>query len=146
MADDWKNVTWTPDELITDDKLNDMVSRDNWLKSRIVPVEFQSNVNRSTGLKIISGVTVMPGRPNENRGNWVTIDFQSKFSPGCRPVVVASLSVADHYDTFMVLNGHAGNGVKVIDHNGFRVRIVSGNPDSPAFATSRYVHWIAVGY
>ena len=144
MADDWKNVSWAPDEDITDDKLNDMVSRDDWLKSRIVPVEM-ANVNRSTGLKILSGVTIMPGK-EDNRGNWVTIDFQSKFTPGCRPVVVASLAVGDHYDTFIVLNGHAGNGVKQIDHNGFRVRIVSGNPDSPAFTTSRFVHWISVGY
>lgn len=145
MADDWKNVSWSPDELITDEKLNDMVARDNWLKSRVFPVEFQSNVNRTSGMRMLCGVTVMPGQPGENRGNWVTVRFAPKFTPGCRPVVVASLAVADHYDTFMVLNGVEGNGVKVIDHLGFRVRIVSGGTDK-SFDTARNVHWIAVGY
>lgn len=151
-ASPYKNVTWPIGAPVVTDTLNDMANNDQWLFENMPRIQYSAHgIKRNSGIKILAGVTRYPGNETVAEGSAVDISFGSFFTPGCNPVVVATISASSSphkkYVTTSALGAHA---VETIDHRGFSAYVSampwSGRVGFVPLGNSGLVHYIAIGY
>lgn len=151
----FEDVSWSDDEDILADKLNKMATNEKYLMEQTVPHRYQAyGIDVTDGVKVCGGVAVLgpgPGRQLDK-----DVYFGKFFTPGCRPVVTATLATAAMFRVFITIRGPNGyaTGSNRPDHNGFNVVLDADPHDIPKlesyltnfFPVQQRVHWIALGY
>lgn len=137
-------IAWN-NEPITDAKMNQMANNDQWLYEHTPTVKFASyGVNKETGIKIHSGICIVPASGTAGAvANWY---FGSFFTPGCRPVVNATVQpTTTRVRIYCIVRGI---GQIAPDHNGCAITAInheivtsSSRVDAPV-----YIHVTAIGY
>lgn len=133
------------EEPITTDKLQVMSSNDQWLFENTPKISFSNmGVTKASGSKILTGGTYVP--PNNKISVRSTAYFGTYFSPGCRPIVVASVFA---YPQMRIACSIAGIGsIACPDHRGCVFYIWAGdfNPKYAILKHAVRISWIAMGF
>lgn len=144
---EYQDVTWSSDDAAVEDSLQQMTANDKYLFDHIMPQKYIAyNFIKTQGLKMACGiVSFNPSSPVQLTKD---VMFGSFFTPGSRPVVVASLATPQTFRAFIIIKGF-GEGNQRPDSNGFNV-VLNADP-LKAGATGNWpglnhVHWIAIGY
>lgn len=144
-ATPFKVISWSPNEPITDEKLDAMVSNDNWLKQNMVKGMYSAHgINRTEGVKIMSGLALITARKSSTAN--VTVGFKGFFTEGCKPIVTTAI-ISTHQRRLMVtIDGVGSNPTPTRD--GFQVHLFSDADKKTDRKISKncYVSWHAVGY
>lgn len=144
MITQWKPVSWVPNEDITSDKLNTMADNLEYLRQKQVGARYSAfGVNTEDNLKIISGVSYVPGNA---KGPTCTINvsFGNAFSNGCKPVVTTSCY--SEVRRYMMITVQALTGTaRMPDNTGFRATAAYWATKDP-HCPPCYVAWQALGY
>lgn len=143
-ATPFKVISWSPNEPITDEKLDAMVSNDNWLKNNTVRGRYSGfNKGRHEGVRIAGGLALITARKSASARRGVS--FGGFFSPGCRPIVTTGVVSGAQRQIFCVVNG-PGRELHP-NRNGFEVVVQVDAPASKRKITRNlYVAWHALGY
>lgn len=144
-ATPFKVISWSPNEPITDEKLDAMVSNDNWLKTKMVQGNYSAyNKKRDEGLRIAGGLALITSRKAANAQK--SVGFNDFFSPGCRPIVTTGIVSKSQRQIFVTVDG-PGNQLHPTK-DGFQVFVHVDAWDKKNKKISRnfYVSWIALGY
>src|SRR6478752_1045795 len=82
----WKIISWSPNDPITDDKMNNMVNNDNLLKQNMVQGRYRGySKTRDDGIRLMGGLALITARKAANAT--VGVNFAGFFTQGCRPIV-----------------------------------------------------------
>lgn len=139
-ATPYQPTSWTS-EPVTQAKLQQMSNNDQWLFENMPKIRYtNSGIIKDTGVKMIVGKT--PFAASTINVTHVTVNFGNFFSPGCHPIVTATIEAG--VNAASVARTHA-----VLFGNG---NIATGFDAAIAGDTYRYIsnggwlHWQAVGY
>lgn len=123
-------------------KLQTMAQNEQWLFENTPKMLYKSNgVNRTESLKIAAGSAPYSAVAR----TWLSFDiyFGNYFSPGCRPIVVATVqSRGDHGWYYHNIRGIGK--AETIDHRGFHCFVLVRK--DMQIVAGGFVHWIAVGW
>jgi hypothetical protein len=137
-------VSWQPDELITEYKMDTIGQNMEYLNERSIKGLYNAhNANVRSNLKIAAGVSTI--EPDANGVTGKNVYFGGFFTTGCRPIVVGNI-VSD--SVRRVHLSQVGLGGLWPDHNGMRfiIRVDEYNTDNNAITKAIFVNWIAMGY
>lgn len=139
----YKKMSWSPNDLITDTKLDMMVSNDDYLQANMPRARYAAfGINRTEGTKIMGGVMNLPGTPSNWRGGHAM--FGNFFTSGCRPIVTVGHNSNWARHTHITF---AGIGTMFPDHRGVSIAVFSNPPGKDkSLKRQHYVHWMALGY
>lgn len=144
-AEAFKVVSWSPNDPITDGKLDSMVSNDNWLKRNMVRGLYSAHSRRrDEGIRIASGLALITSRPQHHAVKQV--GFGGFFSDGCRPIVTTGIVSKQQRRIWCTIDG-IGEDLHP-NRNGFQVHVVVSEQAKKDDKIKRnfYVSWVAVGY
>lgn len=143
---DFQDVSWSDDEDITDDKLNQMSSNMKYLNERIIPIKYSAyGLNKTDGLKIASGIINFPA--TTGRQMVKDVSFGTYFDRYCRPSIQATCAVTDQHRTFCTIQGQGVGNLRP-GADGFRI-VLNADPLTEQkiyFPSIVHVHWLAIGY
>ena len=137
-------VSWSPLDPITDEKLDAMVSNDNWLRDNMVRGRYGANgVNRDTGIKVASGLALITSGKSATRSKYVS--FGNYFSDSCKPIVTHGVVSSSQRQIFVTIDGPGSKPQPTRD--GFQVHVyVNSNNKHKKISRNFYVSWHALGY
>lgn len=137
----YKAVTWSPNELISNDKMNQLSTNMDWLAQNTPRAMYSiSGLKTQQGIKIVGGMAFCPASskaPSEH----ATVTFSGFFSPNCMPIITTGLVTIPQGNIGVYIKGLSG--LKP-DARGFDIyvrRHVGKN-----IPRSFYVSWQALGY
>lgn len=142
---DFKVVSWSPNDPITDDKLQQMNNNDSWLFNNLARAQYAGNgVTKAAGVKILSGLVTINPRP-KSRSADVNVSFGSFFSQGCYPIVTTSTASAGQRMLWTTISG-PGSALQPTQ-SGFQVHIYADTLSKKKAITSKLlVGWHALGW
>lgn len=137
-------VSWAPDEPITDEKLDAMVSNDNWLRENMVIGRYGANgINRDIGIRIASGLALITSGKSADKTKYV--NFNNFFSDSCKPIVTTGVMSAAQRKIFVTFDG-PGSKIQPT-RDGFNVHVhVESTNKRKKISRNFYVAWHAIGY
>lgn len=140
----FKVVSWSPNDPITDEKLDAMVSNDNWLRDNMTISRYGANgVNRDTGIRIASGLALITSRKSAQATKFV--GFGNFFSDGCKPIVTTGIVSASQRQIFATIDGPGSKPQPTRD--GFQVHVfVNSTNKKKKISRNFYVSWHALGF
>ena len=140
----FKVVSWAPLDPITDEKLDAMVSNDNWLFDNMVRARYGANgVSRDTGIRIASGLALITSGKSAEKSRSVT--FGNYFSDSCKPVVTTGIVSGSQRQIFATIDGPGSNPQPTRD--GFQVHVhENSNNKKKKISRNFYVSRHALGY
>ena len=140
----FKVVSWSPRDPITNEKLNSMVSNDNWLRDNMVRGRYAANgVRRETGVRIASGLALITSGKAAKQARYV--DFGTYFSESCKPIVTTGIVSASQRQIFATIDGPGSKPQPTRD--GFQVHVhVESKNKKNKISRNFYVSWHAIGY
>lgn len=139
-ATQYKAVTWSPNELISGDKMNQMSTNMDWLAQNTPRALYSvSGLKTQQGIKIIGGMTFLPASSKQSTVN-ASVMFSGFFSSNCMPIITTG-TVSIHMRSIFV-GIHGLDGLKP-DARGFVINAKSETKNVPR---SFYVSWQALGY
>ena len=138
----FRHVTWG-EEPVSKAKLEQMTSNDEYLLDNMMRASFRNlGGTKNTGLKFLGGSVYLPA--NKKDSTWANVYFGNFFSPGCRPVVVATPAM---YPTQQVTcNIHGIGQIQNPDHRGFVVYCWIANTNKATISHGIRVHYQALGW
>lgn len=141
-ATPFRPVSWAPDELITESKLDQIANNAQWLFENDVRGKYDAHgVRRTSGVKIAAGTCLVYASVygTQTRG----IYFGGFFSTASRPMVTTGI-ISFQLRTWVVVNGF---GVLFPDHRGFEVQVCCMTAAmKPKIERNFYINWTAVGF
>ena len=146
-ATPYKAISFSPGEILTRTKLNQMTNNEQWLFENRIQGNYSAHgLKRTSGLKLASGVTTFATTTAGGRA--VDVMFGSFFSVGCNPVVVANPCGHGTGRMYCVTTG-PGSGTNFPNHVGFRIWM--GIDTGVTISLQRiyatvYANWIALGW
>lgn len=147
VASPFKPINWAPNEIITEEKMDQLVNNTQWLKEykpeALYTLPGAAGTRRDTGIKIVGGRAIVPPNPKNNTSK-VAVRFGEFFTPRTQPIITTGY-VAAHRQTFVVINGI--NSL-IPDATGFEVEIVWHAQTKKKVTVSKtsYMNWIALGF
>lgn len=139
-------ISWSPNEPVTDYKLDAMVENDNWLRDNMVIGQLRnSGPDKNSGIKIAAGLVAITA--NKTRQQTKAVRFNNFFTSGCKPNVTTGV--------YSAANGHKmvwvtidGEGAGVVPTNiGFNITAyIETLTKTKKITKNFYVSWQAVGY
>jgi len=144
-ATPFKVISWSPNEPITDEKLDAMVSNDNWLKQNMVTGLYGAySKRRDEGVRITSGLVLITSRRQATAS--ANVNFGGFFSPGCRPVVTTGIISKGQRRIFLTIDG-PGTELHPTPQ-GFQVHVEIDAAKKAYLKIKRnfYVTWAAMGF
>lgn len=137
-------VSWSPRDPITDDKLDAMVSNDNWLRDNMMRGNYTANnVNRDAGLRIIGGLALITSGKSASKSKEVS--FGDHFSESCKPIVTTGTVSSAQRQIDVTIDGPGTK--KQPTRDGFEVHVhVQSNNKKKKIQRNFYVSWHALGY
>lgn len=139
----FRHVTWG-EEPVTQAKLAQMVSNDEYLLDNMVRASFRTGVTKNSGIKILAGTVFLAA--NKKESTTANVYFGNFFSAGCRPVVVATPAT---YPTQRVACNIRGLGpIANPDQRGFHVYCWAANREAKnaKILHGVRIHYIAYGW
>jgi len=140
----FKPISWQPNEVITEGKMDRMSNNDNWLRSHRVEGLYRApGARHNTWVKMASGYVIIPASKRARANNEVY--FGEFFSPGCHPIVTTGIISQRNRLVFLTVNGF---GKLDPDRRGFKVfvRVQAKHKKNQRIARGLHIHWTAVGY
>lgn len=144
-ATPFKVVTWSPLDPVKNEKLDAMVSNDNWLKENMVRGRYRGyRVRRSEGIRIAAGLALITSRKEHRAQTFV--EFGDFFSQGCKPIVTTGIVSKGQRKIWVTVDG-PGDTMHPTN-NGFQVHVVVDAEFDKNLQIKRnfYVSWHAIGY
>lgn len=141
---EFKVISWSPLDPITDEKLDAMVSNDNYLRENMVTGLYSGNgVSRATGVRIASGlVQITASKSNQQTRS---VSFGNFFSQACKPIVTTGVMSNSHRQVYATFDGPGGAISPTRD--GFRVTVnVDAASKNKKIKRNFYVSWHAIGF
>lgn len=140
----FKVISWAPLDPITDEKLDAMVSNDNWLRDNMVRGTYDAhNVKRTEGLRMASGLALIPSGKNASASR--SVSFGSFFSESCNPIVTTGIVSSSQRQIYATIDGPGSKPHPTRD--GFQVHVfVESNAKGKKISRNFYVSWHALGY
>lgn len=141
---EFKVVSWSPLEPITDEKLDAMVSNDNWLRDNMMVGQYKGHgVTKTTGLRVATGlVTIAPSKSNQRVAN---VNFGNFFSTSCRPIITTGIVSGSQRMIFATIDG-PGSALHPT-RDGFQIHVfVDSLSKTRKITRTFYVSWTAVGW
>lgn len=142
----FRAVNWSPNELIGEDKMDQMSANMNWLRDNTPRAVYTlpSGLRRVEGVRVVSGrVFIATSKSDEASAE---VRFSNFFSVECQPSVTTGI-ISNH--TRRIFSVVKGIGQLQPDHRGFEVRVTADNgtkKKEASIAHSFYVAWQAMGY
>jgi hypothetical protein len=143
-SEEFKVVSWSPLDPITDEKLDAMVQNDNWLRDNMTRAQYSANsVQRDIGVRIASGLALITSGKKADASRDVV--FGSYFSESCKPIVTTGVVSSHHRQVFATVDGPGSAPQPTRD--GFTVHVVVTATSGPKkIKRNFYVAWHAIGY
>lgn len=140
----FKVVSWAPLDPITDEKLDAMVSNDNWLRDNMMRGRYGANgVTRETGLRIASGLALITSGKAASKSR--NVSFDTFFSESCKPIVTTGIVSASQRQIYATIDGPGNKPQPTRD--GFQVHVfVNSKSKKKKISRNFYVSWHALGY
>lgn len=144
-ATEWKAVSWVPNELITDTKLNQMVNNDEYLHNKMMVGRYDANgVTIDSSVRIMTGLALIAAQSKAATAS-VTVDFSNFFTPGTKPIVTTGIYSQNQRYLMATVQGKGSDPQP--DSTGFKVTAaVWTKADKDRHIGSCYVSWAATGY
>lgn len=140
----FKVISWAPLDPITDEKLDAMVSNDNWLRDNMMRGQYAANgVTRETGLRMASGLALITSgkAASKTRG----VSFGTYFSESCKPIVTTGIVSASQRQIYATIDGPGNKPQPTRD--GFQVHVyVQSSNKKNKISRNFYISWHALGY
>lgn len=142
-ATPYRPISWNPQDVLDESKMDQIANNSQWLFENKPSVLYSAfGVRRTTGLKIMCGITTFPYQPTSGIETQ-PVYFSNFFSVGCRPIVTTG--VVSFQSNVRVI--HNGFGVMWPDHRGMEIVVDAQAPDGGhRIQRTLYVTWIAMGY
>lgn len=140
----FKVVSWAPLEPITDEKLDAMVSNDNWLRDNMMYGKYSANgVNREIGTKMLSGLALITSGKSASSSR--DVSFGDTFSESCKPIVTTGIVSSSQRQIYATIDGPGNKPQPTRD--GFQVHVyVQSKNKNKKISRNFYVSWHALGY
>lgn len=140
----FKVISWSPQDPITNDKLDAMVNNDNWLRDNMMVGRYSANgVRRSQGVRMASGLALITAGKSASRTRGVT--FGNYFSESCKPIVTTGIVSSSQRQIFATIDGPGSKPQPQRD--GFQVHVhVESKNKKKKISRNFYVSWHALGY
>lgn len=140
----FKVVSWAPLDPITDDKLDAMVSNDNWLRDNMMLGKYSANgVNREVGTRMLSGLALITSGKSATKSR--AVSFDTFFSESCKPIVTTGIVSAAQRQIFATIDGPGNKPQPTRD--GFQVHVhVESKNKKKKISRNFYISWHALGY
>lgn len=130
------------DQLLTVEKMQQTSNNIRWLFENSPRIRYDRDpIIKDSSVKILAGKTIF----RTSTADWVEtqIYFKNFFSPGCRPVVTATVEpLGTHMRKLVTVKGFGGE----IDHRGFVAHLSVQERVAKVVEASGLIDWIAVGY
>jgi hypothetical protein len=141
----FKVVSWSPNDVITDEKLGNMVFNDDWLKDNRMAGKYKGNsVSIDTGIKLLVGIATIGSSKSANASK--AVDFENHFTEGCKPNVTTGIISSTQRQIFVTVDGPGNKAQPTRDGMQIHVHVESSNKKKKKITDMFYVHWQAVGY
>lgn len=146
-ATPFRIVNWSPNELLGQDKLDQMNANMQWLYDNSMRGYYTlpGGTRRVEGLRIAAGRVLITARKTDDAS--ANVNFNNLFTSGCQPIVTTGI-VANFGQPriFCVING-LGTDIQP-DNRGFQVyvNIAADLKKNDTIKKSFYVNWQALGY
>ena len=138
----YRAVRWSPNELIGEDKMNQMSTNMDWIAQNTPRALYTiDGLKTQQGIKIAAGMAFFQGSTTKDGSESESVIFGDFFSPNCMPIITTG-SVSIYMRSFFV-GLHGLNGLKP-DARGFIIN--ARRPSGKPFPRSFYVAWQALGY
>lgn len=144
-ATPFKVISWSPNETITDEKLDAMVSNDNWLKQNMVLGRYSAHgITRVEGIRISSGLALITARRAATAS--VNVGFGGFFSDGCKPIVTTATVATSQRRLITTIDGPGTRSTPT--REGFQIHVFADadKKQDRKITKNLYVSWIALGY
>lgn len=141
----FKVVSWSPLDPITDDKLDAMVSNDNWLRDNSMRGRYYANgVSKDTGLRLTGGLCLFTASKSAQQTR--NVGFGQFFSESCKPIVTTAIVSTAQRQIFATIDGPGSKPQPTRD--GFQITVNVNAAAKAKLKISRnfYVSWHALGY
>lgn len=141
---EFKVVSWSPRDPITDEKLDNMVNNDNWLRDHQVRGRYSANgVRFDVGIRMASGLALITSSKSADRNK--SVSFGNYFSEGCKPIVTTGIVSSSQRQIFASIDGPGSKPQPTRD--GFQVHVhVNSKNKRRKITKNFYVSWHALGY
>lgn len=137
-------VSWSPNDPISDEKLDAMVGNDNWLRDNMLQGRYQNaGTTRDIGVKIAGGVIPISAGKGTTRTKQVL--FDGYFSQSCAPIVTTGVISAKQFQIYCTISG-IGNTIQPT-RDGFEAHVFATAVNKhKRVAKGVYVTWQALGF
>lgn len=144
MITEYRPVTWTAGEPVSEAKLSTMTSNDQFLFESLPSLFYNNNeIRKNRGVKILATTAIIA--PTTSRHGRATVYFGDTFAIGCRPVISLSINAAPQEQFHLAMKGI---GTLIPDHRGVEVLASASelNRENNKISTNIYMHVIAIGF
>lgn len=141
----YKPTSWTDNEALSVEKLNQMTNNDQWLYENAPRAKYIGSGTKTAGVKIL-GARVLIG-PRTTAVGTADIYFGSMFSTGCTPIITATV-VPTNWQRRYFVSVNSLIGTPVPDHSGARITITSAEIAAAncKIGANVYVYIHAIGW
>lgn len=143
-ATPFRAVSWAPNDLISEDKMDQMAANMNWLRDNTPRAHYRAHgVNKKDQIKIAAGLALITARKQPYASRRVS--FGNFFSPNSRPIVTTGVISAKQRRIHVTVDGI---GQLHPDHTGFdvHIRIDANTKKNMRVLRNFYVSWQAMGW
>lgn len=136
----FKATNWSPNELIGEDKMDQMSANMNWLRDNTPRglYTLPGGSKRVEGLRIASGKAIVASRKAAVAD--IEVRFSSFFSSGCQPSITTGIVSNATRRIFLV---YRGIGQVQPDNRGFELRLTADNGTAKKEASINHTVWVA---
>lgn len=140
----FKVISWSPEQPITKDKLDAMVSNDNWLRDNMIRARYATiGDSRETGVRMLSGLATV--RSSKSASRTVNVNFGSFFSQSCKPVVTTGIVSKTQRQIFVTIDGPGSKPMPTRD--GFQIHVMIGsNNKKKKIKRDFFVSYLVMGF
>lgn len=145
MAEAFRALNWTPNEMVSDSKVDQMTANaDDLFRSTPRAVYKVAGLTRSEGVRMASGRVIIGRRKNADSAS-ATVRFGNYFTPTCEPIITNGIVSEHQTNIFATISGI---GRLQPDAQGFQVsvNVAADKKVQDKIARSFYVTWAAMGY
>lgn len=143
MTKRFEKVNWTDSHPNTIDKLATMNNNDELVYEKYLEGQYRAySTVKSKNLKVEVGTREIGGGDDY----LLRVNFVQNFSPGCSPVVIATLSTPNRHETMVTISG---DGKKNPDNKRFLATIAyQGKLTAKQRESFKWgtLHYMAIGY
>lgn len=144
-ATPFKIIQWSPSEIISDDRMDNINSNLTWLHDNTPRglYTLPGGARKSTNIKISGGRVVIPASKSDSAS--ASVRFGNFFSAGCQPIITTGIVADFNRRIFCAINGF---GELQPDHTGFQVfvNVAAEVNKNDKIASRFFVTWQALGY